>query len=270
MRIRALVVAATGAVACSALAVPAAQAAPATAPGVTFSAMKVNAGKAVVVGPTAKVTVNATYTVTKPANLSAGSIETGPLLYRGSKLDARAEVIGGDDPGVCTTVSSTVLHCTAKIQFRAVDTDDHDSLANSQAGAWKVGALALPKNATGLDDFTWQSNLGAIRVQRQAKLTADAAPEPVKKGKTLTVTGALTRANWDTNRYAGYSGQSVKLQFRKKGSTAYSTVKTVKSSSTGGLKTTVTASADGYYRFVFAGTSTTSAISAAGDFVDVR
>ncbi|MFI9565263.1 hypothetical protein [Streptomyces rishiriensis] len=269
MRIRALVVA-TGAVALSALAVPAAQAAPTTAPGVTFSQVKINAGKAVVVGPTAKVTVNATYTVTKPANLNAASIDTGPLLYRGAQLNAQADIIGGDDPGVCSAVSTTVLHCTAKIQFRPVGSDEYEGLANTQAGAWKVGALAVPRNATGLGDFTWQSNLGAINVQRQAKLTVNAAPEPVKKGKTLTVTGALTRANWDTHKYAGYSAQSVQLQFRKSGSSTYSTVKTVKTGSTGALKTTVTASVDGYYRFVFAGTSTTPAVSAAGDFVDVR
>ncbi|WP_069769470.1 hypothetical protein [Streptomyces sp. LUP30] len=270
MRIRALVVAATGAVALSALAVPAAQAAPAAAPAVTFSQVKINTGKPVVVGPTAKVTVNATYTVTKPAGLNAASIDTGPLLYRGSKLSAQADIIGGDDPGVCSAVSTTVLHCTAKLQFRPIGSDEYEGLANSQAGAWKVGALAVPRNATGLGDFMWQSDLGAISVQRQAKLTANAAPEPVKKGRTLTVTGALTRANWDTDKYAGYSAQSVKLQFRKKGSSVYSTVKTVKTSTTGGLKTTVTASVDGYYRFVFAGTSTTPAVSAVGDFVDVK
>lgn len=92
----------------------------------------------------------------------------------------------------------------------------------------------------------------------------------MKKGKTLTVTGKLSRANWDTNKYAGYAAQPVKLQFRKKGSTVYTTVKTVKTSSTGVLKTTVTASVDGYYRYTFAGTTTTPAISAAGDFVDVQ
>ncbi|KQX83279.1 hypothetical protein ASD48_08820 [Streptomyces sp. Root1310] len=60
------------------------------------------------------------------------------------------------------------------------------------------------------------------------------------------------------------------LQFKKKGSTTYTTVKTVKTSSTGALKTTVKAAADGYYRYSFAGTTTTPAVSAAGDFVDVK
>jgi hypothetical protein len=92
----------------------------------------------------------------------------------------------------------------------------------------------------------------------------------VAKGKTITVTGALTRANWDTFKYAGYTNQPVKLQFKKKGSTTYSTVKTVTSSSTGGLKTTVTAASDGYWRYSFAGTSTTPAVTSTSDFVDVQ
>jgi hypothetical protein len=45
--------------------------------------------------------------------------------------------------------------------------------------------------------------------------------------------------------YTGYGSQYVKLQFRKAGSTAYTTVKTVKASTTGALNTTVTASVDG-------------------------
>jgi hypothetical protein len=62
----------------------------------------------------------------------------------------------------------------------------------------------------------------------------------------------------------------VKLQFRKKGSSTYTTLKTIKTTSTGTLKTTTTATADGYYRYSFAGTTTTPGVSAAGDYVDVQ
>ncbi|MER5433134.1 hypothetical protein [Streptomyces sp. NPDC002588] len=264
MRIRALVLAASGAVALSALAVPAAQAAPA-GPAVTFSSVKVNSGKNIVVGPTTTVTVSATYTVTKPADLSASSFESGPVLYRGTTLDENAEIILGDDPGTCTAASSTVLKCTAKIELRPATSAD-DDLTNSVAGTWKIGALAAGDDG----GLTWQAGFGSTHIQRKATLTTDATPEPVKKGKTITVTGKLARANWDTNKNAGYASQSVKLQFRKKGSTTYTTLKTIKTSSTGTLKTTVTASADGYFRYSFAGTTTTSPVNAAGDFVDVQ
>lgn len=54
------------------------------------------------------------------------------------------------------------------------------------------------------------------------------------------------------------------------GTATYATVKTVNTSSTGDLTTTVTASEDGYWRWNFAGTSTTPAVKATGDFVDVQ
>jgi hypothetical protein len=62
----------------------------------------------------------------------------------------------------------------------------------------------------------------------------------------------------------------VKLQFRKKGSSTYTTVKTIRTNSTGNLKTTVKATVDGFFRWSFAGTSTTPAVNAAGDFIDVQ
>ncbi|NEB05003.1 hypothetical protein [Streptomyces sp. SID13726] len=266
MRIRATVVAVSGAVALSALVVPAAQAATA-GPAVTFSQLKVNGGKNIVVGPTAQVTVSATYTVTKPANLAASSFQTGPVLYRGATLGLHSDdLLGGDDAGTCTASSSTVLKCTAKIQFRPKAADEDSDLISTEAGTWKLGALAV--NAD--DGMTWQGNLGTAKLQRKSTLTTDASPEPVKKGKTITVTGKLSRANWETNKYAGYATQPVKLQFKKNGSTTWSTLKTVKTSGTGTLKTTVKATADGFFRYTFAGTTTTPAVNSAADYVDVK
>ncbi|MFI0963940.1 hypothetical protein ACH4S8_21360 [Streptomyces sp. NPDC021080] len=266
MRIRATVAAVTGALALSALAVPAAQAAGNPVSGVTFSNVVINSGKNIVVGVSATVTVGATYTVTHPSSVSLSSFDNGPMLYRGTSVTSPTDAIFGDDPGTCTAVSSTVANCTAKIQFRPASSDDTLDLYDAQAGAWKVGALAVD----GSDNAKWQGDLGTQNVQRLSKLTVDAAPEPVKKGKTVTVTGALTRANWDNGKYQGYTGQSVKLQFRKADSTTYTTLKTVTTDSSGKLSTTTTATADGYFRYSFAGTSTTPAVSAAGDYVDVQ
>ncbi|MFF4271093.1 hypothetical protein [Streptomyces sp. NPDC001536] len=263
----AVVSAVTGALALTALAVPAAQAATTAGPAVTFSALKVNSGKNIVVGTTTQVTVTATYTVTKPATLAASSFQTGPVLYRGDTLGMNSDdLLLGDDPGTCTASSSTVLTCTAKIEFRPDATDEDGDLVNSEAGTWKLGALAADENG----GLTWQGGLGTTHLQRKSTLTVNASPEPVRKGRTITVTGKLSRANWESNKYAGYATQPVKLQFRKKGSTTYTTVKTIKSSSTGTLSTTVTASVDGYYRYSFAGTTTTPAVSATGDYIDVQ
>ncbi|GHD57221.1 hypothetical protein GCM10010317_044640 [Streptomyces mirabilis] len=51
---------------------------------------------------------------------------------------------------------------------------------------------------------------------------------------------------------------------------ACTTVKTIKTTSGGALKATVKASVDGTYRYAFAGTSTTPAVNATGDYIDVR
>ncbi|MFF4711244.1 hypothetical protein ACFY2V_07515 [Streptomyces eurythermus] len=260
MRIRATVAAVSGALALSAFAVPAAHAAPA-APNATFSNMKVNGGKAITLGATSTVKVKATYTVTHPATVSLSNVLTGPVLYRGSSAkDADTQVVS-DDPGTCTKVNSTTANCSATITIPARE------LYNSDAGTWKEGGVAVDKK-TGADK--WQSDLGTLPVRRAAKLTADATPEPVKKGRTITVTGKLTRADWPHGTWVAFGGQSVKLQFRKAGGSGYTTVKTLTSSATGALKTTVTAGSDGYYRYSFAGTSTTSAVSATPDYVDVR
>ena len=92
----------------------------------------------------------------------------------------------------------------------------------------------------------------------------------MKKGKTVTVSGKLARADWEDGKYHGYANQPVKLQFRKSGSSTYTTLKTVKTNSTGNLKTTTTATVDGYFRYAFAGTTTTPATTATGDYVDVK
>ncbi len=70
--------------------------------------------------------------------------------------------------------------------------------------------------------------------------------------------------------YTGYGGKSAKLQFRKAGTSTYTTVKIVKADSAGALKITVTAATDGYWRWTFGETSTRGGATAAGDYVDVR
>ncbi|WP_019072523.1 hypothetical protein [Streptomyces hokutonensis] len=283
MRIRATVAAVSGALVLSAFAVPAAQAADATSGrtaltsatadgtasaaatlNVTFSKFKVNNGKAVVVGANTKVAVPVTYTLTHAASLdvSEDNFASGPFIYLGASASSPTKRIISDDPGTCTAASTTVLNCKATLYVRSTGT----ALKNANAVTWKAGGLAIVANG----DEKIQGDMGNVPVRRAAQLTADATPEPVKKGKTITVTGKLSRANWETHKNAGYAGQSVKLQFRKNGSSTYTTVKTIKTSSTGALKTTVTATVDGYFRYSFAGTASTAAVNATGDFVDVK
>ncbi|MER6328849.1 hypothetical protein ABT298_05830 [Streptomyces sp. NPDC001034] len=305
MRIRATVAAVSGALAISALALPAAHAAgqervPAensasmvahaahhsgratssvAASGTpyqlnaTFSAVKVNNGKNIVVGTSKPVTVPVSFTLTHgtEVDIHAKDFVTAIELYRGNSFDD--SVYGFDsDPATCTDTSATVATCKSAVFV------DPAALLSEDAGAWQAAAFAVAFNGQDPSKPADLSKIGvavkdptnAFKLQRYATLNTDAAPEPVKKGKTITVTGKLARADWDDSKYHGYANQSVKLQFRKKGSSTYTTLKTVKTSSTGSLKTTTTATVDGYFRYTFAGTTTTPATTAAADYIDVK
>jgi hypothetical protein len=299
MRIRATVAAVSGALALSAFAVPSALAAdsgashkadavkilqavahPASgkqafgtaavgepAPlNATFSDFKI--AKAVKVGISSHVSTTVTYTMTHGADvdITSENFVTGPFLYRGD-INFPDNMLFGDLPATCTPISPTVAACKGKIDIYPGEGE----LLNSDAGTWKGAAVAVQLSDAGqLTALARQGDLATTLVQRYSKLTVNASPEPVKKGATITVTGKLTRANWETNTYAGYANQYVKLQYRKAGTSTYTTLKTIKSDSTGYLKTTTTATVDGYFRYSFAGTTTTPAVNSTADFVDVQ
>ncbi|GAA2482034.1 hypothetical protein [Streptomyces longisporus] len=241
----------------------------------TFSNFKI--AKAIKVGTTADVSTKVTYTMTHGADvdITADDFLTAPFIYRGDFDNLDTPALFGDNPATCTATSATIATCTGLITAHP----GQGELSNSEAGTWKGAALAIAFNGQDPTSdtfditkvgYTEKGDLGSTLVQRNSRLTVNATPEPVNKGKTITVVGKLSRANWEDNKYHGYSTQPVQLQFRKKGSSTYTTLKTIKTSTTGDLKTTTTATVDGYYRYAFAGTSTTPAVNATGDFVDVQ
>ncbi|WP_320780107.1 calcium-binding protein [Streptomyces sp. CRN 30] len=258
MRIRATVAAVSGALALSALAVPVAHADDSYG-DTRMSNVVVNGGAAVVLGPTAKKTIKVTFTATDNSGIYAAHV----ALYRGSLDKPSGHLLPDAAQGLakCTKVTGTKSTCVADFTLQPGFEPE-----NSQAGTWKTYGLAGAVD----DDFVEKDNLRTFKILRDTNLTTDATPEPVKKGKTLTVTGKLTRANWDRSVYEGYTGQSVKLQFKKKGSSAYKTLKTVKSGTGGAVKTTVKASVDGTYRYIFSGSANAGSVSAKGDVIDVK
>jgi hypothetical protein len=284
MRIRTTVAAVSGGLVLAALAVPVAQAdggglhKPTAAErfGVSRAAMSaadddvelpvvsnvtVNGGKAIVAGYTGSKTYNVSLTASHSAGIEDAYVD---LWHGGDRRHFDRVFAPNEQNATCTAVNATTSTCKLTI---TVDAGRYLYM-NSLAGTWHVTAAAIAADEAGTD--YWNDFYGTHKVQRLSKLTANASPEPVKKGKTITVTGKLTRANWETRKYAGYSTQPVKLQFRKKDSNTYTTVKTVKTNSKGDLKTTVKATVDGFYRWSFAGTSTTPAVNAPGDFIDVK
>jgi hypothetical protein len=103
--------------------------------------------------------------------------------------------------------------------------------------------------------------------------TFDATPEPVKKGKKITLKATLTRVNWksaDIQNYIAFPKAKMAVQFRAEGASSYSTVRTVTSGAGGKVSTAVKATKTGRWRLVSTATSTTASATSASDVVKVR
>ncbi|BCM66974.1 hypothetical protein EASAB2608_02308 [Streptomyces sp. EAS-AB2608] len=275
MRKLAIGTALSGALALAGLAAPAASAA--GTPDLTFSGVTVNKGKPVVIGTTQAVSVPVSYTLTRPKNLVIDQKKTvqAVILYRGTLRSVDNE-LGPDKAPVCTTAATTDTTVTETCTETIVAVPGEALYEAADAGTWKAAGVYAHSDGSASDDYLHSENdltmwggLASVKVQRAARLTADAAPEPVVKGRTLTVKGKLTRATWSSGTYTGYRDQKAVLQFKADGG-AYVNVRTVTSGTGGALSTAVKATRSGTYRFVFAGTATTGAKTSAGDHVTVK
>lgn len=110
-----------------------------------------------------------------------------------------------------------------------------------------------------------------VDVRYRTRVTSfNAAPEPVRKGKTITVSGSLQRYTSAGTAWRAFSGQSVKIYFQAKGATTWTYEGSAKTSSTGHFSHGFKAAKDGTWRATYAGSSSYLAVTGAGDYVDVR
>ncbi|NEB08547.1 hypothetical protein G3I32_06610 [Streptomyces coelicoflavus] len=254
MRVRSIVGAVCGAVALSALVVPAAQA---EENPITFSGIAINSGEPLVVGTGIPHIFNVHYNVNHINELHSSEAH----LYTGSVGEWKGQTDAVRDPS-CRELSPTVTRCVQSLAIDPKKLSDNDL-----AGTWHVYLEATDADY----NVAGKGGLYPTTVLRNSVMArAEAAPEPVGKGETLTVTGELTHADWNTHTYVGEAGKSVELQFRSPDSLTYSTVKTVETGSGGALKETLTAETTGAWRWYFAGDGTTSGAVAVGDAVVVE
>ncbi|WP_406726751.1 hypothetical protein WJ438_21940 [Streptomyces sp. GD-15H] len=263
-----LTAALTGALALGVFTAPPAQAADT---GIKISNVVVNKGKPIVVGITDVKVPSISYRATAPSGYTHAAVDTTPFLYHGTTAAKASETDAGDgliqhDLIYCYEDGRYAENCEGGLRI-----DPRYNLdSNNDATTWKLAFNAFLSNKDRIESHGYLTGLGSLQVKRAARATVNASPEPVAKNKTLTVTGKLTRADWVRHAYVGYGNKLAKLQFRKAGTSTYTTVKYVRASSTGALKTTVTATTDGYWRWTFGQTSTTGGATAKGDYVDVR
>ncbi|MFD5553138.1 calcium-binding protein [Streptomyces sp. NPDC127068] len=283
MRMRAPIAVVSGALALSALTVPSARSdgggprppgAPSAFAGDSttgrLTGITVNGGEDVVVGTSVKK-----FSVEVGAFDEGGVERTAAALYQGLYLTSKTLITSYEAyPAPC---ERTATSATCRFVFEAHPKSHAGStyldLKNKHAGVWKVagggfrGLDGPGRTVAVAEDIHYDD----VSVKRAAKVTADASPESVRRGADVTVKGTLTRANWDTHRYDGFSGGAVKvkLQFKKAGG-SWGTVKTVSADGRGKVKATVKASVDGSYRFTYGGSTTTGRATSPADTIDVR
>ncbi|MFD8391434.1 calcium-binding protein [Streptomyces sp. NPDC059680] len=228
----------------------------------------VNANKDVVVGLSPK-SFNVYVTVTDPSGVNAEQHGVDVALWHGTDPDPETGDLDGflwNENGAesCDYWSATAATCKFTITAKPGEADGlWDSSLN---GKWNVTVFASANDGDTYTNDFYKNHW----IKRASSFSGfNAGPEPVAKGKTITISGTLKRASWSYMKYYGYGSQYVELQFKKAGTSTYSTVKTVKTSSSGYAQTTVTASAAGTWRFHYAGNSTSS-VADAYDYVDVR
>ncbi|MGW3816338.1 hypothetical protein [Streptomyces sp. NPDC005046] len=228
--------------------------------GVSFTRVTVNSGKPIVIGTTKEVVVPASFRMTTRLKY-----DYGPTVfpYRGhpdSGDTLHSSVITSD----CEVVDEANGVCDFK-EWLYID-PRYSDFGNEYAGTWKTAArVFLAGDAYDTDD----KNL-PLQVKRATRVTVNASPEPVAAGKTITVTGRVERANWNTHTYQGYAGRTVSLQFKAAGASSYTTVKKATSNSSGALRTTVKATGPGTWRWTYYGNSTSGAKSSTTDYVAVQ
>jgi hypothetical protein len=131
-------------------------------------------------------------------------------------------------------------------------------------GYWRVDTSEMP----GDGELPATSSSDYVDVRYRTAISAfNAAPEPIKKGRKLTVSGTL---KGDTTAWKALPGQSVKIYFFADGAATWTYEGTAKTTSTGHFSHTFTAAKDGTWRATYAGSTTYLAVTGSGDHVDVR
>ncbi|MFH8614772.1 hypothetical protein ACH4E8_06800 [Streptomyces sp. NPDC017979] len=254
MRFRTSVAALGSALALASVAVPTAQAQGAPDGPQKVHSGVANGGKHLIVGANAPASFTVTFTVTDPNRVK----RLGTHAYFGASSATASGWVNGRT--TCTGPDTT-KKCTVVF---TVDPKVH--LGNHNAGQWKIIA-----NIQGSSPTAVERHVTTMNIKRATKMTVNASPEPVTKNKLLTITGKLTRANFDSLGYGTHANQTVALEFRPAGSDTYRVhTWSLKVDKNGVVQAGVKASHDGYWRFRYFGNATSGEATAQGDYVDVR
>lgn len=208
-----------------------------------------------------------------PARIASFNASPEPV-GKGGKLKVVATL---QTAGATDNVWRPLAKAPVVIEFRAKGGKTW-SRATTVSTAGKGVASA---SVTAVKDGTWRARYAGTADRAAAVSTSDnvdvklrtavsgfnASPEPVRKGRTITVKGTLRSLD---GTWKNASGQSVIILFKADGSSKWSKSATVRTNGKGVFSKGFTAKKDGTWKAQFKATASRLGTIGSGDRVDVR
>ncbi|MEV6482466.1 hypothetical protein [Streptomyces sp. NPDC051576] len=209
------------------------------------------------VAATQKRVFSVSATVSDPSGVKSVSYE---LWHGESRAKADGLMVGNSQ---CVKINEMTSVCEALLTA-----DPSVNLrSNALAGVWTITPVAVD----GAGNTTRGEGAYLARIKRQTYMSQTVAtPQQVKKGANLTVKAQMNVAGWEQRKNVPLIGHQVLLQYRKGTTGPFVTLKKLKTDRNGWATATVKATADGAYRYDFAGTSLTTATTGWADYIDVK
>jgi hypothetical protein len=134
-------------------------------------------------------------------------------------------------------------------------------------GTWWVDFAGGAGIGGTLDEASATPRIFVDARYKTAVSSFNASPEPVKKGRTLTVKGRLTKlvGSWKPG-----AGAALTVYFKPSGSSKWKAMGTAKADRNGWFTKNFKATADGTWAAAYAGSSSYLGVWSTGDYVDVR
>ncbi|MFE1823227.1 HtaA domain-containing protein [Streptomyces anulatus] len=254
-----------------------------TVPGATTATLSVKAAAALDGHRYRAVFVNASgETATSAATLTVSAVPTRIVSFnaspepvgKGSKLKVVATL---QTASATDDVWRPLAKTPVVIEFRSkggktwsrattVTTDSKGVVSASvtavKDGTWRARYAGTADRAAAL------SSSDNVDVKLRTAVSGfNASPEPVRKGRTITVKGTLRSLD---GTWKNASGQSVIILFKADGSSKWSKLATVRTNGKGVFSKGFTAKKDGTWKAQFKATSSRLGTIGSGDRVDVR
>ncbi|MFD7676374.1 HtaA domain-containing protein [Streptomyces anulatus] len=254
-----------------------------TVPGATTATLSVKAAAALDGHRYRAVFVNASgETATSAATLTVSAVPTRIVSFnaspepvgKGSKLKVVATL---QTASATDDVWRPLAKTPVVIEFRSKGGKTWSRATTVTTDSKGVVSASV----TAVKDGTWRARYAGTADRAAAVSSSDnvdvklrtavsgfnASPEPVRKGRTITVKGTLRSLD---GTWKNASGQSVIILFKADGSSKWSKLATVRTNGKGVFSKGFTAKKDGTWKAQFKATSSRLGTIGSGDRVDVR